>query len=89
MFVVMGFAEPKGITLQQVYLDRTRLTAANAQLATWCGLRPMGTWSESACTINATFGPAIPPPPIGSVHTLRVVENTGASYQFHITSGGP
>lgn len=85
--VLMRIAEPKGITPQEVYLDRTRLTVANSKLAIWCGLRSMGTWSASACTVSATFGSVTPAPAAGSVHMLRILENTGVSYEFRLTAG--
>ena len=87
LFALMGIVEPQGTTLRNVYLDATPLTPAAGNFAVWCGLVPVGTWHESACSVSATFGPAMPPPPSGSMHTLKIVESTGASYAFTVRAG--
>ena len=79
--VLMGMAEPSGISVESAYLDSTKLTSAVP-----CGVHSMGTYSEYACTVSATLGPGFPAPSPGSSHTLKIVESPHATYTFTITA---
>ena len=87
LHVVLGVFKPQNITLQQVAFDATLLTPSNSSLATGCGTQSLGTFVANVCTVSLTFGPSLPPPPGGSIHTLKIVENTGTSWSFQVKAG--
>jgi hypothetical protein len=87
LHAVLGVFKPQNVHLQQVQFDERQLTSSNSSLDTACGTQALGTFVENECTVSLTFGPSLPPPPEGSIHTLKIVENTGASWSFRVRAG--
>jgi len=86
LFVVMGVFEGQNVTIQQVYFDQTLLTPANSDLSTKCGFEPVAQYANT-CTVNVLFGPSLPAPSAGSIHTLEVVASTGVTSSIPVTVG--